>query len=167
MARKTKCRKIHHQPEILRFKPAGIPLSNLDEVVLTFDEFEAIRLKDIEEMIQEDASKVMNVSQPTFHRLITSARKKVAEALVFGKSIRIEGGNYEMVKTPERLFKCFSCGNEWIEPYGIKRPQKCPNCGSENLHRYQDIFGFGRTFGKDTTKGHGNRHKGQRGPHNM
>ena len=167
MPRKTKFRKIRYQPEILLFKPAGIPLSNLDEVALTFDEFEAICLKEIEEMFQKEASKVMNISQPTFHRLLTSARKKVAEALVFGKSIRIEGGNYEMVKAPNRLFKCFSCGNELKEPYGTKRPQKCPTCGSENFRQEQDDFGFGRTLRKDTKKGHGHGGKGQCGPQNM
>jgi len=61
------------------------------------DEFEAIRLKDFEDLQQEEAAKKMNISQPTFHRLITLARKKVADALVSGKALRIEGGVYEMV----------------------------------------------------------------------
>lgn len=76
--------------------PAGTPLGHLEEVVLTVDELEAMRLKDVEGMNQEQAAERMNISQPTFHRLLESARKKIADALVTGKAIRIHGGHYEM-----------------------------------------------------------------------
>jgi len=66
----------------------------LEESVLTVDEFEAVRLKDFQEIDQEDAARKMNISQPTFHRLVTSARKKIADAIVNGKAIRVEGGNF-------------------------------------------------------------------------
>ncbi len=67
---------------------------DLDEVILTMDEIEAVRLKDLEKLDQEKAAKKMNVSQPTFHRLVLSARKKIADALIKGKAIKMEGGNY-------------------------------------------------------------------------
>ena len=66
----------------------------LDRVSLAVDELEAIRLKDFESMEQERAAEKMNVSQPTFHRILQSAHSKVADALVNGKAIRIEGGEY-------------------------------------------------------------------------
>jgi predicted DNA-binding protein (UPF0251 family) len=69
----------------------------LDEVVLTMDEFEAVRLKDYEDMEQTQAAKKMGISQPTFQRLYESARKKIADALVNGKAIRIEGGPFTMM----------------------------------------------------------------------
>ena len=60
------------------------------------DEYEAVRLKDLEGLEQEDCAKKMNISQPTFHRLVLSARKKIADAIINGKAIRIEGGNYRI-----------------------------------------------------------------------
>lgn len=95
MPRPLKHRRIWFKPGVIHFKPAGVPLASLEEIVLTMGEFEAIRLKDMENMDQIEAAKKMNVSQPTFNRILSSARKKVAEALVKGKAIRIEGGNYK------------------------------------------------------------------------
>jgi predicted DNA-binding protein (UPF0251 family) len=74
------------------FKPAGIPSVILDEVVMTLDEFEALRLADLEGLYHEQAAERMRVSRPTFSRIVQSAHLKVAEALVHGKAIRIEGG---------------------------------------------------------------------------
>jgi len=74
------------------FRPKGSPLKGLDGVELTIDEFEAMRLACLEEMKQEDAAKLMKVSRPTFSRIITSAHKKIADALVNIKAIKIEGG---------------------------------------------------------------------------
>ncbi len=87
-------RRVRNFPDVTYFKPRGIRLRHLEEVILTVSEFEAIRLKDFEQLDQEEAAKKMNVSQPTFHRLILSARQKIAEAIVKGKAIKIEGGNY-------------------------------------------------------------------------
>ena len=74
------------------FKPLCKPLSKLEGVYLTLDEFEAIRLSCLESLKQEDAAKLMKVSRPTFSRIETSAHKKIADALVNIKAIRIEGG---------------------------------------------------------------------------
>lgn len=69
-------------------------MTSLESVGLSVDEFEAIRLKDLEGLEQTAAADSMRISQPTFHRVIEAARKKVADALVNGKAIRIEGGEY-------------------------------------------------------------------------
>jgi predicted DNA-binding protein (UPF0251 family) len=102
MPRPRRCRRVRFEPNITYFKPRGVRLRDLDEAVLTVDEFEAVRLKDFEGMEQVDAAKKMNISQPTFHRLLLSARKKLADALVQGKAIKIEGGVYKMVKPRRR-----------------------------------------------------------------
>jgi len=92
MARPRLFRRIAFSPNITYFKPRGVPLRELEEVLLPVDEFEAVRLKDLEGLEQEECARKMNISQPTFHRLILSARKKVADAIINGKAIRIEGG---------------------------------------------------------------------------
>jgi len=96
MPRPRRCRRVWLEPSVTYFKPAGIPVRELEEVVLTVDEFEAIRLKDLEGLEQEEASKKMNISQPTFFRLLDSARKKIADAIINGKAIKIEGGKYKL-----------------------------------------------------------------------
>ncbi len=77
-------------PKVLYFKPAGVSLRALEEISLRADELEAIRLKDFEGLDQEQSAKKMQISQPTFHRTLLSARQKISDALVNGKSIRIE-----------------------------------------------------------------------------
>jgi predicted DNA-binding protein (UPF0251 family) len=96
MVRPRLCRRVRFNPNVTYFKPRGIPLSELEEVILHVDEFEAVRLKDLGGLEQEECAKKMNISQPTFHRLILSARKKIADAIINGKAIRIEGGNYKI-----------------------------------------------------------------------
>ena len=91
MPRPRRCRRVWFEPNITYFKPARVPLRHLEEVIVTVDEFESIRLKDLEELDQTEAAKKMNISQPTFFRLLNSARKKIADAVVNGKAIKIEG----------------------------------------------------------------------------
>jgi predicted DNA-binding protein (UPF0251 family) len=97
MVRPRLCRRIGFQPDVTYFKPAGIRMIELEESIVTFDEFEAVRLKDLEEMEETEAAKKMNISQPTFNRLVRLARKKIADAIVNGKAIRIEGGNFKRI----------------------------------------------------------------------
>jgi len=85
-------------PKVTYFKPAGVPLRTLEESVLTVDELEAVRLKDLLDLDQDEAAKKMNISQPTFHRLLSTARKKIADALVKGKAIKVEGGAYKLIR---------------------------------------------------------------------
>ncbi|SYZ74813.1 conserved hypothetical protein [Candidatus Zixiibacteriota bacterium] len=139
---RPKCaRQIACRPEVVYFKPRGVPLRSLVEVVLEKDELEALRLADCEGLYQEEAALRMKISRPTFGRIIDSAHRKVAEALLDGKALRIDGGNVEMVE--ERNFKCRDCGHEWAVAFGTGRPQECPNCRSLNLHRSDRGFGQG------------------------
>jgi predicted DNA-binding protein (UPF0251 family) len=132
-------------PESDYFKPRGIPLSMLEDVILTVDEFEAIRLADLEHLYQEHAAVKMNVSRQTFGRIIDSAHKKVAEALVQGKALKIEGGEFEVAAM--RRFRCDDCQHSWELPYETGRPGNCPFCKSGNIRRAPEDRGCARMFG--------------------
>jgi predicted DNA-binding protein (UPF0251 family) len=150
MARPRNCRRVGSIPESDYFKPRGIPLSMLEEVILTVDECEAIRLADLDGLYQEQAAEKMRVSRQTFGRIIESAHKKVAEALVKGKALKIEGGEFEM--TAMRKFTCSDCKHSWELPYGTGRPQDCPSCKSGNIHRAQEDRGYARGLGREQGK---------------
>ena len=94
MPRPIKMRRIWFEPGITYFKPPGVPIGELEEVVITKVELEALRLSDFEGLSQEEAAKRMNISQPTFSRILDGARKKIADALTNGKAIKIEGGKF-------------------------------------------------------------------------
>jgi uncharacterized protein len=142
MPRPVKCRKIGCDPEFRVFKPAGVPARELEAIAMSFDEFEAIRLADFEGLYQEDAAKQMNVSRQTFGNILASARYKVGEMLISGKQLTVTGGNV-MVSTDERVFGCGACKHEWSVAHGIKRPEICPSCQSNNIHRPSPGGGFG------------------------
>ncbi len=89
MARPRRFRKIISNPNSDYFKPRGIPMRDLEEVTLEMDEFEALNLSDLQGLEQGECAKRMHISQPTFHRTIISARKKVADAIINGKAIKI------------------------------------------------------------------------------
>jgi len=89
MARPMKPRRVLFDPDVVYFKPRAVPLSMLEEVDLSIDELEALRLCDYNNLEQIEAAKKMKVSQSTLQRILTSARKKVVEALVNGKAIKI------------------------------------------------------------------------------
>jgi predicted DNA-binding protein (UPF0251 family) len=91
MVRPRLCRKIKFNPSVTYFKPQGIQLRELEEVILHLEEYEAIRLKDFKGLEQNECAKKMNISQPTFNRSIMSARKKISDAIINGKAIKIEG----------------------------------------------------------------------------
>lgn len=96
------------------------------------EEAEAIRLKDLEGLEQEQGAEKMNISRPTFQRVLASARRKMADALLDGKAIRIEGGNFEMIS---RRFKCLE-GHEWDVPFELmvsSPPSFCPTCGTLSI----------------------------------
>ncbi len=98
MSRPKCCRRIGCVPGVSYYKPRGIPLSELEEIHLTLDEFEAIRLADYGELYQEDAARKMDISRQTFGRIIDSAHKKIADTLLHGKALRIEGGEVQLAK---------------------------------------------------------------------
>lgn len=103
MVRPKRIRKIFYKPNVTYFKPAGIPLNELRETLLNFEEIEAIRLVDKEEISQTESAQQMKISQSTLSRLLKEGRKKLANAIIDGKAIKIEGGNFEMGKTKSRL----------------------------------------------------------------
>jgi rubrerythrin len=81
----------------------------------------------------------MGVSRATFGRIVEQARKTVADALIHGKAINVEGGNYERVdSTADRAFQCDKCDFQWKEPRGTGRPKKCPSCGRKDFHRLRE-----------------------------
>lgn len=124
MSRPPKHRWVENIPSITYFKPAGIPLKHLLEINLTVDEVEAIRLKDLEGLEQEECAEKMGISRPTFHRIINNARNKIAHALIQGKAIRIKGGNFRLVGQP---LTCSRCGQTWKLVPGNEKMQ-CPRC---------------------------------------
>lgn len=83
-------RRLRFRPGVYYFKPRGVPLRALDEVVLAADEVEALKLHDVDCLDQIEAAKKMNISQPTFARVLDKAYKKIADAIISGKAIRIE-----------------------------------------------------------------------------
>jgi predicted DNA-binding protein (UPF0251 family) len=105
MPRPCCLRHVGWKPPAGLFKPAGIPACALDEVTLTLDEVEALRLADLNGLYQEQAAEQMKISRPTFSRIVEQARRKVAEALIHGKALRLEGGAVKMkgeTKMPNR-----------------------------------------------------------------
>ena len=156
MVRPRRPRRIFYQPDVTYFKPAGVPIMNLKETMLSFDELEAIRLIDSEELDQTQSAKKMKISQSTLSRLLKEGRKKLADAIIQGNAIKIQGGNFKMVQPtgrgrgfgngigggrggrmggfaagPGGICKCPKCGYE--EPQIRGQPcmnKKCPKCQS-------------------------------------
>ena len=132
MPRPIKCRRVSFFPGVTYFKPAGIPLRDLEEVQLSVEEVEAIRLKDLEGLDQQEGAERMHISRPTFQRILSSAREKIADALLRGKAMKIEGGNFELMP---RRYGC-SAGHEWDVPYQSVvecPPIDCPVCHSTKI----------------------------------
>jgi len=132
MGRPPKWRRVGFIPEVTYFKPAGIPLRLLEEVGLSIEEAEAIRLKDWEGLEQEQCAEKMNISRQTFQGVLGSARWKVADALLHGKAIRIEGGNFQPAL---QRFRCLA-GHEWDVPFEVMTtipPQLCPRCSTPDI----------------------------------
>ena len=90
MARPKKSRCLRFKPNVYYFKPQGIPLRMLEEVILEHDELEALKLHDVDGLEQTKAAQEMKISQSTFARILDSAYKKLAEGIINGKAIKIE-----------------------------------------------------------------------------
>ncbi|MDD3851533.1 MAG: DUF134 domain-containing protein [Firmicutes bacterium] len=137
MPRPVKWRRVGHLPVESFFAPGGKEKSTLEEVVLKVEELEAMRLKDIEGLNQEQCAERMNISRQTFQLIIDRARGKTARALVEGKAIRIRGGKYTVNIC---RYSCTDCGNQFDEPFE-KEKVSCPRCTSEQV-RCTEINGF-------------------------
>lgn len=119
-------------PQVRYFKPAGVPLRSLQEVRISIEEAEALRLKDVEGLEQQVCAARMKISRTTFARILNVGRRKMAQALLNGKAMRIEGGNFEMAV---QRFRCDS-GHEWELPFDrlpANSPQRCPACNTEQI----------------------------------
>ena len=96
MVRPRKLKKVHFEPDVTYFKPQGVPLNELEDVIISIDELETLRLSNLENLSQSEAAKKMEIHQSTFQRTLTRARKKITDALVNGKTIIIHGGEFKM-----------------------------------------------------------------------
>jgi len=132
MVRPIKNRIVMFNPDVTYFKPRGIPMVELEEVCLTVDEHEAIRLADLLDMSHEEAGRQMGVSRATFGRIIQRARKSLADALINGKAINIQGGNYNIVNE-KRKFICPKCRHQWKENPQNPNPGKCSLCNHKDI----------------------------------
>lgn len=127
----TKIKKIYSFPPYSQYKPPRIPMNKLQQIIISLEEFEALKLVDYENQPQRKAALSMDVSQATLNRLLKSARNKIAKGLVNGYALILEGGKNVL---PCRIFKCGSCSHQWSpEEQGF--PKKCPICGSEEVSR--------------------------------
>lgn len=129
MPRPQKHRWVAGRPCATHFKPQGIPWCELEEVILTIEEFEAVRLKDAEGFEQEECARQMQISRPTFVRLIQSARKKIALALTQGKGLRIEGGHHKFYGEKGSCRRNGACHRERPE-VGDRKPDSPPDADS-------------------------------------
>ncbi len=138
MPRPTKERNVEKLPPVNNYKPAGIPLRDLDEVVLTIEEMEAIRLSDVEQLEQAEAAQYLAISTPTYYRILSKAHQKIAEALWNGKALKFEGGNYRLVGCHgKHRFICLACQFQWEIGGGRRRQGHteliCSQCGSSQV----------------------------------
>lgn len=132
MPRPPLTRTIGRRPGATRYKPSGVPVRFLQEVTLGYDEIEALRLADLEGLYQEQAAERMGISRPTFGRLVSGARRKVAHAFFHGHALAFEGGPCTLAPGP--WYRCGDCGQEWQTPAeGPEAQEPCSSCGSEDV----------------------------------
>ena len=127
MPNRRRRRRIKMPPAMEGFKPFGIPMRELEHVVLLFEEYEAIRLADYVNLTQEEAAQKMEISRPTFTRIYDKARKNVAKAFVEGKAVIIEGGTYT---SDDFWYRCNNCHETIIT---MKPAKKCRKCDSGDI----------------------------------
>ncbi len=132
MPNRRRNRRIKMPPSMEGFKPFGIPMRDLQSVDLLYEEFEALRLADYEDLTQEEAAKKMNISRPTFTRLYDKARKSVAKAFVEGKAIIIQGGTFT---TDDYWYRCEECHETMVTEEPVTT---CKNCDSDNIIQLDD-----------------------------
>ncbi len=135
MARPQKNRKICNPPKMQGFKPFGLAYCESETILMQYDEYETIKLVNYDSLAQDEAAEKMGISRPTLTRIYNNALKKIAKAFVEGKTIIIEGGNFEFNKEWYKCKKCFKL----IE--GLGNHVKCANCnryGKEELINLND-----------------------------
>ena len=140
MARPQNKRIVHEPPIFTHFKPVGVRSSNLRQVELTLDEFEAFRLVDYNGLSHAEAADEMEISRSTFTRLIEKTRRKIADFLIHGKVLTISGGNIHFRRN---IISCNSCGHKFNTNFNSLTTQ-CPICHSKNIINLAGGFGHGR-----------------------
>lgn len=141
MARPPKERRVEQLPPITHYKPAGRPLRDIEEINLTVEEMEAIRLADIENLDHSRAAESMEISAPTFNRILNSAHNKIATALWKGYALQVVGGNFRVAECHNhglRSFICNNCGHTWDVLHGTGqrgRDMTCPACQAQDICR--------------------------------
>lgn len=140
MPRPKNNRIVHEPPVFTEFKPIGVKAMTLDLVRLTLDELEAIRLADFMGLSQEEAAEEMEISRPTFTRLIEEARKKMADFILNGKLLNVDGGN---IHFRNNIIKCQNCGQMFRTRFD-EEISECPSCHSNNLLNLAGGFGHGK-----------------------
>jgi len=129
MPNRRRYRRIDGPPRMEGYKPFGVPMRELESVVMSIEEYEALRLADYENLTQEEAAKKMNISRPTFTRLYDKARKNVAKAFVEGKAIIIRGGTFV---AGDYWYRCNSCHETIVSP---TPEESCEKCNSDDIVR--------------------------------
>lgn len=132
-------RLVQGPPRINQFKPSGVPAKSLQAITLSIDEYEGIRLADFQGLDHNQAAEKMGISRPTFSRLIEKARNKVAQALINGWMLTIEGGNFDLT---HNLYQCEDCGDTISHPIENELAA-CPDCGSTNFRHFNGRHGHG------------------------
>jgi len=140
MPRPKNNRIVHEPPVFTEFKPIGVKAMTLDLVKLSLDELEAIRLADFMGLSQEEAAEEMEISRPTFTRLIEEARKKMADFILNGKLLNVDGGN---IHFRNNIIKCQNCGQMFRTRFD-EEISECPSCHSNNLLNLAGGFGHGK-----------------------
>jgi uncharacterized protein len=125
MARNKKDRLIQMAPHFYGFKPQGIQSKPGSEVLINFEEYEALNLCDYELLNQAEAAKLMNISRPTFTRIYESVRRKIAKAFIEGSYITFEDGN----STVSEWLKCNICQISFT--ISDKADNFCPICKTQ------------------------------------
>lgn len=142
MSRPQGYRIVLEPPLFSEFKPLGIKGQNLERIHLTLDELEAFRLADYHGLSHATASDGMEISRSTFTRLIEKARKKIADFLIQGKLLTIEGGN---IHFRNNIIHCQNCGHMFKTSINIAFTE-CPACHSRNLLNLAGGFGYGKYY---------------------
>jgi len=142
------------------YKPAGVPMRQLETVELAIDELEAMRLVDHEGLSHEEAAHYLGVSRQTAGRVVESARRKVAEALLGGKALAIGGGAYRVAAAARC---CSDCGTRWAVGDDAAGDERCPSCGSTQVDVCRG-FGPGHGHGRGRMQGGAGHGAGRGGP---
>ncbi len=137
MPRIKALRTLQELPAVKGFRPLWMRPNYRSAVVMQLEEYEAIRLMDYENLTHEQAAEKMGVSRPTVTRIYEQARKKLATALVEGRSFLIEGGEIQLSGVH---FYCEACQAKFNQPVQDSQITACPQCGSQKVISLSECF---------------------------